>query len=210
MFFFVSDKACLPWRQRAIRAITWDMRTALQQLLTDFLSAIVFLAAWWITGNVTAATLTAVGVGIAQVVAMKLTGRPIDAMQWLALGLVVVLGAATLLTQDARFVMIKPTIIHWAIGAIMLRHGWMTRYLPPIARDNLPTAVVVTAGYAWAALMLVLGALNLLVATTMSIQAWAFFITFVAIGAKVVAFLVQYWVFRSIVVGKLRSGQAAA
>ena len=186
------------------------MRTALRQLLTDFLSAIVFLAAWWVSGNVTAATLTAVGVGIAQVAVMRLTRRPIDAMQWLALALVVVLGAATLLTQDARFVMVKPTIIHWAIGAIMLRHGWMTRYLPVIARDNLPVGVVVTAGYAWAALMLVLGGLNLLVAATMSIQAWAFFITFVAIGAKVVAFLVQYWVFRSIIVGKLRAERQAA
>ena len=34
--------------------------------------------------------------------------------------------------------MVKPTLVHWAIGAVMLRHGWMTRYLPPIARDNLP------------------------------------------------------------------------
>ena len=71
---------------------------------------------------------------------MKLTGRPIDAMQWLALGLVLVLGAATLITQDSRFIMVKPTVVHWAIGAVMLRHGWMTRYLPPIARDNLPPA----------------------------------------------------------------------
>ena len=74
---------------------------------------------------------------------MKLTRRPIDVMQWLALGLVLVLGAATLITQDSRFIMVKPTLVHWAIGAVMLRHGWMTRYLPPIARDNLPLSVMV-------------------------------------------------------------------
>ena len=181
------------------------MRTALQQLLLDFLSAIVFLAVYALSDSVTLATTIAVAVGIAQFAVMKLTGRPIDAMQWLALGLVLVLGAATLITQDSRFIMVKPTVVHWAIGAVMLRHGWMTRYLPPIARDNLPLSVMVKAGYAWAALMFLLGGLNLFVATTMSFQAWAWFITFGAVGAKVVAFLAQYWIFRSIIRRKLRS-----
>ena len=181
------------------------MRTALQQLVSDFLSAIVFLAIYLLTDSVTLATSIAVAVGMAQLAVLKLTGRPIDAMQWLALGLVLVLGAATLITQDSRFIMAKPTVIHWAIGAVMLRHGWMTRYLPPVARDNLPLNVMVVSGYAWAALMLVLGALNLFIATTMSFQAWAWFITFGAVGAKIVAFLAQYLIFRSIVRHKLRS-----
>jgi len=34
--------------------------------------------------------------------------KPIDTMQWLSIGLVVVSGAATMLTKDARFVMLKP------------------------------------------------------------------------------------------------------
>jgi intracellular septation protein A len=181
------------------------MRTALQQLLSDFLSAIVFLALYLVTDNVAVATGAAVAVGLAQVVVMRLTGRPIDVMQWLALGLVLVLGAATLITQDSRFIMVKPTVIHWAIGGVMLRHGWMTRYLPPIARDNLPLSVMVTAGYAWSALMFLLGALNFFIATTMSFQVWAWFITFGAVGAKVVAFLAQYWIFRSIIRRKLRA-----
>jgi intracellular septation protein len=186
------------------------MRTALQQLLSDFLSAIVFLAVYLATDNVTLATSLAIAVGVGQIAVMRLTGRAIDAMQWLALGLVVVLGAATVLTQDSRFIMVKPTLVHWGIGAVMLRHGWMTRYLPPIARDNLPLSVMVAAGYGWAALMILLGAINLGVALTMSFAAWAWFITFGAVGAKVVAFLVQYWVFRSIVVSKLRTAQPAA
>jgi intracellular septation protein A len=101
-------------------------------------------------------------------------------------------------------------VIHWAIGAVMLRHGWMTRYLPPIARDNIPETVLVIAGYAWAVLMFVLGALNLVVALTMSIQAWAWFITVGAVGAKVVAFLAQYWIFRAIIRRKLVAQAAAA
>ena len=181
------------------------MRTALQQLLSDFLSAIVFLVVYALSDSVTLATTTAVGVGIVQLALMKVMGRRLEVMQWLALGLVVVLGAATLLTQDSRFIMVKPTIIHWGIGAVMLRHGWMTRYLPPIARDNLPVGVIVRTGYAWAALMFALGGLNAFIAVTMSFRVWAWFITFGAMGAKVVAFLAQYWLFRSIIVHKLRS-----
>jgi intracellular septation protein len=181
------------------------MRTALQQLLSDLLSAIVFLVVYGLSGSVTVATATAVGVGIAQIAVMKLTGRTVDLMQWLALGLVLVLGAATFITQDSRFIMVKPTVIHWAIGVVMLRRGWMARYLPPIVRDNVPASVIVKLGYAWAGLMFLLGALNAFIAVTMSFQAWAWFITFGAIGAKVVAFLAQYWLLRSLVRRKLRS-----
>ena len=54
-------------------------------------------------------------------------GRRIEPMQWMSLGLVVVLGGATMLTQSPRFMMIKPTIVHFAVAAVMLRPGWMIR-----------------------------------------------------------------------------------
>lgn len=181
------------------------MQTALRQLLSDFLSAIVFLVVYGLSDNIYLATAAAVGVATAQVAIMKARGRPIDAMQWLVLGLVLVLGAATFITSDSRFIMVKPSIIHCAVGAVMLRRGWMIRYLPPIARDNLPESVMVTAGYAWAALMFVLGLVNLIIATGFSFRVWAWFITFGAIGAKVAAFLIQYAVFRTIIGRKLRA-----
>lgn len=181
------------------------MQTALRQLLSDFLSAIVFLVVYGLSDNIYLATAAAVGVATAQVVIMKSRGRPVDAMQWLVLGLVLVLGAATFITSDSRFIMVKPSIIHCAVGAVMLRRGWMIRYLPPIARDNLPESVMVTAGYAWAALMFVLGLANLIIATGFSFRVWAWFITFGAIGAKVAAFLIQYAIFRIIIGHKLRA-----
>jgi intracellular septation protein A len=183
-----------------------QMQTALRQLFSDFLSAIVFLVAYGLSGDVYLATGAAVGVALAQFASMRLRRQPIDTMQWLALGLVLVLGAATLITLDSRFIMVKPTVIHCAIGAVMLRRGWMIRYLPPIARDNLPEKVMVSAGYAWAALMILLGVLNLIVATQFDFRVWAWFISFGAVGAKVAAFLVQYVVFRAIIRRKLRSG----
>ena len=69
----------------------------------------------------------------------------------------IVLGSATLLTNDPRFVLAKPAIAHFAIGAIMLKRGWMLRYMPPIVSETIPEYVTM-AGYAWAALMFALGA----------------------------------------------------
>ena len=42
-------------------------------------------------------------------------------MTYASLALVIVLGTATLLTNDPRFVLVKPSIAHFAIGAIMLK-----------------------------------------------------------------------------------------
>jgi len=71
------------------------------------------------------------------------------------------------------------------------------RYLPPIARDNIPERLLVGTGYAWAALMFALGALNIVIAVTLPFRVGAWFVSIGAIGAKIVAFLVQYVIFRA-------------
>jgi intracellular septation protein len=185
------------------------MKEALGQLINDFLSAIFFFAVYSLTGSIFAGTAIAIAVGAAQFIHLKRARRAIDPMQWMSLGLVLVLGTATLLTQSPRFMMLKPSFIHFAIAAVMMRRGWMTRYLPAIARENLPETVIVGAGYAWAGLMVVLGALNLVLAAQSDIRVWAWFISFGAIGAKLAALLLQYAVFRMIVTRKLRSTRAA-
>ncbi len=184
------------------------MQTALRQLFSDFLSAIIFLIVYSLTDNLYLATGLAIAVSIAQVVVAKVGQRPVDMMQWLVLGLVIVLGAATLITHDSRFIMIKPSIVHFAIGAVMLRPGWMARYLPPVARDNLSARFVERAGYAWAALMIALGVLNIVIAVSFPFQAWAWFVSVGATGIQIVAFLIQYALMRTAVRRKLRTQPA--
>ena len=181
------------------------MRQALRQLVNDFLSAIFFFAVYSLTGSIFAGTTIAVVIGAAQFIRLKRAGRAIEPMQWMSLGLVLVLGTATLLTQSPRFMMLKPSFVHFAIAAVMLRRGWMTRYLPAIVHKNVPETVINGAGYAWAGLMVALGLANIVIATQLDIRVWAWFISFGAIGAKLAAFLLQYVVFRMIVIRKLRS-----
>jgi intracellular septation protein len=185
------------------------MKQALRQLINDFLSAIFFFAVYSLTGSIFAGTAVAIAVGAAQFIHLKRARRAIQPMQWMSLGLVLVLGTATLLTQSPRFMMLKPSFVHFAIAAVMLRRGWMARYLPAIARDNLPETVIIGARYAWAGLMAGLGVANVVIATQSDIRVWAWFISFGAIGAKLATLLLQYAVFRTMVTRKLRGARAA-
>ena len=174
------------------------MKQALRQLLTDFLSAILFLVVYAVSGSLFAAAGVAVAAGLVQLARLRLTRRRIEPMQWMSLGLVVVLGSATMLTQNPLFMMIKPTIVHFAVAAIMLRRGWMLRYLPEIVLRNVPEPTIVAAGYAWAALLAALGLANLFIALRFDFATWAWFITVGSVGTKLAAFAIQYGVFRAI------------
>ena len=180
------------------------MANVFKQLFVDFFSTIVFLVVYLATGDVLIATGVAIAGAVGQFITSRIKKTKLDVMTWASLALVIVLGSATLITNDPRFVLMKPSIAHFAIGAIMLRRGWMLRYSPDIVKDNVPH-LVTAAGYAWAVLMFVLGAGVIATAMTGDIKLWAFYVTVIAIGAKILAFAIQYVVFRVVITRKLRA-----
>ena len=183
------------------------MKDVFAKLAVDFFSTIVFIAVYGITGNVVLATGVAIAGALAQVIYAHVKGHQLGFMTYASLALVIVLGSATLLTNDPRFVLAKPSIAHFAIGAIMLKRGWMLRYVPPIVTETIPEYVTF-AGYAWAVLMFALGLGVIAVAATGDIKLWAFYVSVVAIGAKLAAFAVQYLAFRILVTNRLRAARA--
>ncbi|MBV9985443.1 septation protein IspZ [Bradyrhizobium sp.] len=183
------------------------MKEVFARLTSDFLSTILFAALYFSTGNIGLATSVAIVGAIGQIVYARRRGRELGFMTWASLALVIVLGTATLLINDPRFVMAKPAIAHFAVGAIMLKRGWMLRYLPPLVVETIPEYVT-GAGYAWAALMFALGCGTIAVAVTGDLELWAFYVSFVAVGAKIAAFAVQYVVFRLAITSRLRAARA--
>jgi intracellular septation protein len=185
-----------------------DMKDIFARLGSDFLSTIVFLVLYLTTGDVILATAVAIAGAIGQVIYARYKGQKLGYMTWASLGLVIVLGGATLLTHDPRFVLAKPAIGHAAIGLIMLKRGWMLRYLPPIVTETIPEYVTV-AGYAWAALCFLLAAGTIAVASTGDMKLWAFYVSVVLIGAKIAAFGVQYVAFRILIGNRIRAAARA-
>src|ERR1700761_9421875 len=141
------------------------MKDVFARLAHDFFSTILFLVVYLVTDNIVLATAVAIVGAIGQVIYARVKGEELGFMTWASLGLVIVLGGATLLTHDPRFVLAKPAIGHFAIGAFMLKRGWMLRYMPQVVTETIPEYVTF-AGYAWSALCFLLGAGTIAVAMT--------------------------------------------
>lgn len=180
------------------------MKGVLIRLGSDFLSTIVFLVVYLTTDDVIIATLVALAVTAAQIIYTRVRRQSLDAMTYASMALVITLGVATLLTNDPRFVLAKPAIGHFAVGAIMLRKNWMSRYSPDVVRDTIPH-LVTAAGYAWSALMFLLGLGTIAIAMTGDVKLWALYVSVISAGAKIAAFVIQYVAFRIIVTRKLRN-----
>ena len=183
-----------------------NLFSAARVLLYDLASTILFLIIFVLTHDL----FLAVGLGMALIVAQigwqLSTRRPVGSLQWLSAVLILASGTATLLTNDARFVMLKPTAIYTIVGLVMLKRGWMNRYLPPSAA---PVADIGTLfGYAWAALMFASAALNIVLALSLDPATWAAFMSGWGLFSKIGLFLIQYAVMLAI--GRRRAARAAA
>ncbi len=138
---------------------------------------LLFLAVVLITDNIFLATAIGIVVSLATVVWQKIHHQPIESMQWLSLGLTALLGTTTLLTRDARFVQLKPTIVHACIGVYMLRPGWTAPLLPEPIRHLISRRLLVGWGYVWAVAMFALAGSCLLVAQHFDQRTWAAYVS---------------------------------
>lgn len=164
-------------------------------LLLDLASTILFLVLFGLTHNVILAVALGLALAIGQIGWHLAQGRKIDALQWVSLVVVIAAAAGTLITHDPVFVMLKPSAIYLLVGLAMLQRGWMSRYLPPIARDTVPD-LAVTFGYVWAGLMFFSAALNLWAALNLSVTGWGALMSAWGIASKAALFFVQYGVMK--------------
>ena len=166
-------------------------------LLLDLASTFLFLVVYLSTKNVTLAVALGMALGVFQITFQFARKKPIDTMQWMSLFLVLGAGAATLITDDPRFVMVKPTVIYTVVGIVMLKPGWMNRYLPPVAIEVVPD-IAVLFGFIWAGLMFFSASLNLLVALNFSVVTWSAFMSIYGIVSKLALFLIGFITMRTI------------
>lgn len=172
-------------------------------LLLDMAATLFFLALYLLTHNVTLSVVLGMALGFAQIGWQFVRRKPIDTMQWLSLFLVLGAGTITLITNDPRFVMIKPSVIYVVVGIVMLKRGWMNRYLPPIAIELVPDIAIII-GYAWSGLMFFSAALNVIVALNFDVATWSAAMSIYGIVSKAAMFLISYTVMRTIGIARRR------
>lgn len=182
-----------------------NLLKAFKPLAADFLSTIIFIVILEITDNVVLSTAVGIASGVVQFLWYWYRGQKIEIMQWASLALVIVLGSATIYTQDARFMMIKPSIGAFAIAGVMLKRGWQNRYLPPAVHDHVSAGFLIMWGYLWSALYFALGAANLFVAFKYGRHAWEAFTAFVPTIAPISLFVIQYVSIRMPVMRRIKT-----
>ena len=167
-----------------------NLLSAARVLAIDLASTILFLAVFLLTENLFLAVGLGMALGVAQIAWHYHRKQPIGTIQWLSVVLVLASGTATMLTHDPTFVMLKPSIIYSIVGLVMLKRGWMNRYLPERAA---PVADVATAfGYVWAGLMFASAALNVALALSLDPKIWAAVMSAWGLFSKIGLFLIQY------------------
>lgn len=187
-----------------------NLAHAIRPLAIDMLSTLFFAAIFAVTKNLWLSTAIGIATGVGQIGWLVWRRRKIAALQWASVGLVIVMGGAAILTNDPRFIMIKPTIVYLVVAASMLQPGWMTRYMPPTSLPYLPRSLIVGGGYAWAGLMALTAVLNLYFAFETSAATWAAFLAVFPMASKLTAFAIHYLTFRAVALKNARAVGAAA
>jgi intracellular septation protein A len=147
---------------------------------------------------------------ISQTLWTRLRGRAVGPLQWLTLVLISVFGGATILFHNPHFIMVKPSLLWLALGAVMLRRDWMAPYLPPIVTENLDDRLIVRAGYAYATLMFALAVMNLIVAFGTSPKFWSVYALIGPAVAQFALLLVFYFRFRRQISESIEARAASA
>ena len=181
-----------------------DFLEAARLLLLDLASTLFFLVLFLLTHNTILSVGLGMALGVTQIGIQVVRRRLIHIMEWLSLFLVFAAGTATLLTDDPRFVLFKPSVIYVIVGCVMLRSGWLNRYLPEIAR-SVASDVAVIIGFVWAGLMFASAAVNAFVAFTCSVSTWAMIMPLYGIVSKVAVFLAGFLAIRLTVIRRIRA-----
>jgi intracellular septation protein len=141
------------------------------------------------------ATVVVIVATLAQIGWLVARGRKVDMMLWVSLGLVVVLGGATIWFHSETFIKWKPSVLYWVMGLGF----WISR---AVFRKNLlqtlmgeqlqlPAAVWQRLNFAWIAFFGLMGLANIYVAYSFSTATWVNFKLFGGIGLMLLFTLAQ-------------------
>jgi intracellular septation protein len=158
------------------------------KLLFDLLPVILFFLAFKF-GDIYLATGIAILASIAQIGWLKLARKPVEAMQWASLVIIIVFGGLTLLLRDETFIKWKPTVLYasLAVGLAVSRWAFGRNLIERLmgSQITLPPPIWDRLNLAWIVFFAAMGALNIWVAYTFSTDIWVNFKLFGTMGLTI-------------------------
>jgi len=140
-------------------------------------------------------TVVVIVATFAQIAYLYARGRKIDTMLWVSLGLVVVLGGATIWFHNEEFIKWKPTVLYWAMalalwsGPALFGRNLLQKMMGDQVR--LPDPVWARLNVAWIVFFFAMGVLNRYVAWRYSTDTWVNFKLFGSMGLMILFMVAQ-------------------
>jgi intracellular septation protein len=160
----------------------------------EFFPIILFFIAYKLY-DIYIATAVVIVATLIQVTTYWIMYRKVETMQWITLGLILVMGGATLYLQDEQFIKWKLSIIEWMFGGAFLASQFFgpKTFIERMMGANLelPTPIWKRLNLSWALFFTSVGFLNLYVMHQYSTDDWVSFKTFVVPGLMLVFILIQ-------------------
>jgi len=155
------------------------------KMLFEALPVLLFFIAYKCWG-VYAATLSAMVASLAQVLWTWFRHQRFEGTQLMTLGLITVLGGATLWLKNELFIKWKPTVLYWLLALAFWLSAILTKQplLQRIASKNidLPTALWKRLNISWILFFVLMGGANLYVLYHFDTDTWVNFKLFGTLG----------------------------
>lgn len=164
------------------------------KLLFDFFPVILFFIAFKLYG-IYVATAVAIVASVLQVAYVYIKNRRIEKMHLVTLGLIVILGGATLIFHDETFIKWKPSIVNWGFALVFFGSHFIGE--KPIIRRimdqaiHLPDVVWSRLSIMWIVFFIFSGVANIYVAYQYDTDTWVNFKLFGLMGLTLAFILVQ-------------------
>ncbi|OGT35710.1 MAG: septation protein A [Gammaproteobacteria bacterium RBG_16_51_14] len=169
------------------------------KFLFDFFPVVAFFIAFYIPEDreqgIYLATMVAIAASFIQVTIYWFIHHRFERMHLITLALLVILGGATLLLHDERFIKLKPTAVNWIFALVFLGSQYIggKNLVQRMMEQSVtvPKTVWTTLNMSWVAFFITMGAANLYVASNYSSEVWVNFKLFGILGLTFVFVFAQ-------------------
>lgn len=164
------------------------------KLLFDFFPILLFFVCYKFFG-IYSATAVAMAGSLFQVILHRIRHQRYEKLHLISLGLILVLGSATLFFHNPWFIKWKPTGIYWLSALVFLGSSFIGK--KPIIQKmmgnniQLPVKIWHRLNIAWAVYFTIMGGLNLYVAYYFDTDVWVNFKLFGGAGFMLIFVFLQ-------------------
>lgn len=155
------------------------------RFLYDFFPILLFFIAYKIYG-IYAATAVAIAASFIQVAGFWLKHRRFETMHLITLGLITVLGGATIWLHDEAFIKWKVSVVNWLFGLVFLGSQFIgKRCLAERMMGSaitLPAPIWLRLNVAWSIFFITMGMINVYVIYNYDTDTWVNFKLFGMMG----------------------------